>query len=187
MRPRRSRPLFIIDIARAARRRSRRRRTRPGVPLQHRRPADDREGKPGAARRRARARRVDRRRGSRAVHGLDAVARGGADGGRAARSASRRSGRRSSSAWSRRWPACRPKRASASTRVTRLIVEKLLLTPTEQLKALSDEAIDAALCGRAEPVCSACRTTGSASSDGARTVAVRRRQPLDGSADDDAP
>ncbi len=52
MRPRRNRPLFIIDIARAARRRARGRRPRAGLPLQHRRPADDREARTsrGAAR-----------------------------------------------------------------------------------------------------------------------------------------
>ncbi len=35
--------------------------------------------------------------------------------------------------------------------ITRLIVEKLLLTPTEQLKAVSDEATDRRLRRRAEP------------------------------------
>ena len=34
--------------------------------------------------------------------------------------------------------------------ITRLIVEKLLLTPTEQLKGLSDEATATRVCGRAE-------------------------------------
>ena len=66
MRPRRNRPLFIIDIADAARRRAGGRRDRAGVPLQHRRSAGDRAREPGAARQRGRARRGDRRRGGRA-------------------------------------------------------------------------------------------------------------------------
>ena len=54
-------------------------------------------------------------------------------------SGSRRSASRSSCGSSRSWRACRPRHGRASTRSRRLIVEKLLLTPTEQLKAVSDE------------------------------------------------
>ena len=49
MRPRRSRPLFLIDIALPRDVEAAVGEPRPGVPLQHRRPPDDREGEPRAA------------------------------------------------------------------------------------------------------------------------------------------
>ena len=67
MRPRRNRPLFIIDIAMPRDVEAGGRRNRAGVPLQHRRPAGDRARKPRAPRQRGRARRGDRRRGGREV------------------------------------------------------------------------------------------------------------------------
>ena len=73
---------------------------------------------------------------------LDAVARDRSDRRRAARSGSRRSAVRNCSGSSPSSPACRPKRAARVDEVTRLIVEKLLLTPTEQLKSVSDEGDD---------------------------------------------
>ena len=61
MRTRPHRPLFIIDIAVPRDVEAAGRRPRAGLPLQHRRPPDDRQGEPGAALRRARPRRGDRR------------------------------------------------------------------------------------------------------------------------------
>ena len=84
MRTRRARPLFIIDIAVPRDVEAGRRLDRAGVPLQHRRPAVDRQRQPRAAQRRDAPRRSDRQRGSRRVHDVDALAIGDADGGRAA-------------------------------------------------------------------------------------------------------
>ena len=64
MRPRRNRPLFIIDIADAARRRSGGRRDRAGLSLQHRRSAGDRAREPGAPRQRSEPGRSHRHRRS---------------------------------------------------------------------------------------------------------------------------
>ena len=54
MRPRRNRPLFIIDIAMPRDVEAGGRRNRAGVPLQHRRSAGDGSREPGAARQRSR-------------------------------------------------------------------------------------------------------------------------------------
>ena len=138
MRPRRNRPLFIIDIAMPRDVEAGGRRNRAGVPLQHRRPAGDRAREPGAARQRGRARRSDRRRGGREVRRAGCA--------RAARF-------RPSSRCAQRFEAIRraelerldfklsalpPEARARVDEITHLIVEKLLLTPTEQLKALGD-------------------------------------------------
>src|SRR5262249_28696044 len=68
----------------AARRRPRGGPPRSGLPLQHRRPAGHREGKPRAPHDRGRARRVHRPRGGRPLPRVDAVARRRADRRRAA-------------------------------------------------------------------------------------------------------
>ncbi len=70
-------------------------------------------------------------------------------------SASRPSARRSCAGWSRSWRGLPPGGARRVDEVTRLIVEKLLLTPTEQLKAVRDDA-RRRLRGRAEPAVRAC-------------------------------
>ena len=115
------------------------RRDRAGVPLQHRRSAGDRAREPGAARQRGRRapRRSSPRRSSKFAAWLRS--RGAIptvvalrqrfenDPARRARAARLQARRR-----------CRPKRARRVDEITRLIVEKLLLTPTEQLKALGD-------------------------------------------------
>ena len=138
MRPRRNRPLFIIDIAMPRDVEAGGRRNRAGVPLQHRRPAGDGAREPRAARQRSRARGGDRRRGSRR-----SSARGCA---RAARF-------RPSSRCAQRFETIRraelerlefklsalpPEARARVDEITHLIVEKLLLTPTEQLKSLGD-------------------------------------------------
>ena len=53
-------------------------------------------------------------------------------------SGSRRSGARSWSGWSSSCRRCRPSARARVDEITHLIVEKLLLTPTEQLKSLGD-------------------------------------------------
>ena len=81
---------------------------------------------------------TDRRRGSRTIRALAAVAR--RDSHRRSRcgSTSSRCAARSSSGSSRSSRRCRPRRAIGSTKSRACIVEKLLSTPTEQLKALGD-------------------------------------------------
>ena len=136
MRPRRSRPLFIIDIA---------------VPRDVEPAVGDLEqvflyniddlqaivqGEPGAASERAGAGRSDRRRGGREVRAwlqsrdviptvvaLRAAVRGDPAGGAASGS-------------SRSWRRLPPEARARVDEITQLIVEKLLLTPTEQLKAV---------------------------------------------------
>ena len=79
MKPRRDRPLFVIDLGVPRDRRSGRGRDRAGVPVQHRRPARDRPGESGAAPVAGRSgRAADRRRGGQ-VHGLAALAGGHPD------------------------------------------------------------------------------------------------------------
>ncbi len=138
MRPRRHQPVFIIDIAVPRDVDGRRRRSRPGLPLQHRRPADHREGEPGAA------------------HGGARRAEAIVDD-EVTRFASWMQSRDiipTVVALRERFEAMRqselvrlepklaglpPEARARIDEITRLIVEKLLLTPTEQLKAVSDE------------------------------------------------
>ena len=116
MRPRRNRPLFIIDIAMPRDVEAGGRRNRAGVPLQHRRPAGDGAREPRAARQRGRARRGDRRRGSREVRRLAPLARRRSRPSSRCGSASRRSAAPSSSGSTSSCRRCRPRRARASTR-----------------------------------------------------------------------
>ena len=150
MRPRRNRPLFIIDIAVP-------RDVEPDVGnldqvfLYN---IDDlqthREGEPRAARRRAGTRRGDRRGRGRAVR------RRGCSRARSfptvvalrQRFETIRQGR--AARLEPKLAGLPPEARARVDEITRLIVEKLLLTPTEQLKAVSDEATDRRLCGRAE-------------------------------------
>ena len=124
---------------RAARRRGRRRRTGAGLPLQHRRPAGDRAREPRAARQRARPGRRDRRRGA-----------GRASSSGCSRAASSRPSSRCANGSSTirqaelrrlepRLASLPPDARARVDEITHLIVEKLLLTPTEQLKAIGDE------------------------------------------------
>ena len=138
MRPRRNRPLFIIDIAVPRDVEAGGRRNRAGVSLQHRRSPGDRAREPGAPRERGRARRSDRRRRGRAssARGSDRAARF-PPSSRCA-SGSKTSAAPSSSGWTSSCRRCRPTRAARVDEITHLIVEKLLLTPTEQLKSLGD-------------------------------------------------
>ena len=140
MRPRRSRPLFIIDIAVP-------RDVEPAVGdldqvfLYN---IDDlqtivkenlaRRAKSSRAPRPSSTEEVD------AVHVVDAVARSDADGGRAAAALRDDPAGGAARASSRKLARPPPEARARVDEVTRLIVEKLLLTPTEQLKGLSDEA-----------------------------------------------
>ena len=150
-------PLFIIDIAVP-------RDVEPSVgdieqvflynvdDLQARR-----AGEPQPARRRDRARRSDRRRG-----GRRGSRRGSA---RAARcppssrcgSASTRSARAELQRLEGKLAALSPEARARVDEVTRLIVEKLLLEPTEQLKALPDEETQVAYTEAREPAVPAAR------------------------------
>ena len=141
MRPRRGRPLFIIDIALPRDVETVGRRSRSGVPLQHRRSADDRAGEPRAPEQRTGAGRVDRRRGGRQVRRVDAVARDHPDGGRAATALRSDSPVRAADGSSRKLAGLPPDARARLEEITHLIVEKLLLTPTEQLKAVNDETM----------------------------------------------
>ncbi len=139
MRPRRNRPLFLIDIALPRDVEAGGRRPRAGLPLQHRRPAGDRAGEPRAARRRrSRAPKAIVAEEVRKFDGVAHVARAPSRPSSRCASGSRRSGGPSSSGSSRSSPACRPEARARVDEITRLIVEKLLLTPTEQLKAIDD-------------------------------------------------
>ena len=84
------------------------------------------------------------------VHGVDAVARDRPDRGRAAPAV------RSHSAGELqrlepKLAGLPPEARARVDEITRLIVEKLLLTPTEQLKAVERRGDDRGVCGRAEP------------------------------------
>ena len=136
-----ARPSAVRDRhRRAARRRARGRQPRSGLPLQHRRPAGDRQGEPGAPQHRGRARRVDRR---------ARKSTGSAPGCSRATwcrrwwrcgSASRRSAAAELQRLEPSWRSLPPEARARVDEITHLIVEKLLLTPTEQLKAADDEA-----------------------------------------------
>ena len=142
MRPRRSRPLFIIDIARAARRRSQpsaiSSRSSSTTSTTSRRSSRRTWRGGGASSTRAEAI-VDEEVARFAawlqsreiiptVVALRAAVRGDPPGGAARGS-------------SRSWPACRPRPGPGSTRSPSLLVEKLLLTPTEQLKSVRDDSL----------------------------------------------
>ena len=138
MKARRQRPLFIIDIAVPRDVEAERRRSRAGVPLQHRRPAGGRAGEHLEARHRSVGGGEDRLAGGRQVRRLAQFAR------RRARPSSR-CGSDSKPIRQSELRRLEPKLASlppeARARVdeiTRLIVEKLLINPTEQLKSISD-------------------------------------------------
>ena len=138
MRPRRNRPLFIIDIADAARRRAGGRRDRAGVPLQHRRSAGDRAREPRAPRQRGRARRSDRRRRGRASSARWLRSRGAIPTVVALRQRFEAIRRAELERLDFKLSTLPPEARARVDEITRLIVEKLLLTPTEQLKALGD-------------------------------------------------
>ena len=143
MRPRRERPLFIIDIA---------------VPRDVEPAAgdleqvflyniDDLQGivRENLARRSAELARAEAIVDEEAaqVRRLAAVARDHPDGRRAAPALRGDPPRRAAAPGAQARPACRPRRSARVDEITRLIVEKLLLTPTEQLKAVSDDALAA--------------------------------------------
>ena len=86
-----------------------------------------------------RPRRSDRRRGGGEVRRVAAFARRGSDDRGAAASGSMPSGDPSCSRLDGKLSGLPPEARARVDEVTRLIVEKLLLEPTEQLKALPDE------------------------------------------------
>ena len=167
MRPRRNRPLFIIDIAVP-------RDVEPGVGeldqvfLYN---IDDLQTivKENLARRGGeleRAEAIVERRGD-AVHGVDAVARGRADGRRAAPAV--RDDPAGGAAAARAEAGGLPPEARARVdEITRLIVEKLLLTPTEQLKAARRRSDGDAYADALQPAVQPAARPGSGGDDGAR-------------------
>ena len=151
MRPRRNRPLFIIDIAVPRDVEPAVGQPRSGVPLQHRRPAgrSSRRTWRGAARELARAEAIVDEEVARFAAWLQS---------REIIPTVVALRQRFEAIRQAELPRLEPKLAGlppeARARVdeiTRLIVEKLLLTPTEQLKAVSDESHGRRLRRRAEP------------------------------------
>ena len=132
-------PLFIIDIAVPRDVEAVGRRHRAGVPLQRRRPADDRAGEPVAAQRGDRARRGDRRRGSWRKFAAWQRSRGAVPTVVALRQRFDAIRRSELQRLDGKLAGLPPEARARVDEVTRLIVEKLLLEPTEQLKALPDE------------------------------------------------
>ena len=138
MRPRRNRPLFIIDIALPRDVEAGGRRNRTGVPLQHRRSAGDG---------RARTSRGARAKWTRAEaivaeevekFGGWLRSRGAIPTVVALRQRFETIRRAELERLDFKLSALPPEARARVDEVTRLIVEKLLLTPTEQLKALGD-------------------------------------------------
>ena len=122
----------------AARRRAGGRRDRAGVPLQHRRSAGDGRARTwrAAPARSPAPRRSSPRRSRSSAAGCARAARSRRSSPCA--SGSRRSGAPSCERLEFKLSALPPEARARVDEITRLIVEKLLLTPTEQLKALGD-------------------------------------------------
>ena len=93
----------------------------------------------------SRARGSDRQRGGRALHGVAPIAGRGADGRCASPAVRDDPASRNCSASTESSVALTPDARARVDEVTRLIVEKLLVEPTEQLKALPDEETEARL------------------------------------------
>ena len=138
MRSRRNRPLFVIDIAMPRDVEVDGRRNRAGVSLQHRRSAGDRPRESRAARR---ARSIAPRRSSPKKSRSSAAwlrSRGAIPTVVALRQRFESIRRAELQRLEFKLSALPPEARARVDEVTRLIVEKLLLTPTEQLKALGD-------------------------------------------------
>ena len=151
MRPRRNRPLFIIDIAVP-------RDVEPDVGSLEQvflYNIDDLQAivQENLARRAAELARAEAivARGGRAVRRLDAVARDRSRPSSRCASGSRRSGESELQRLEPKLAALPPDARARVDEITHLIVEKLLLTPTEQLKSVSDERLIGRLRRRAEP------------------------------------
>ena len=122
----------------AARRRGGGRRDRAGLPLQHRRSAGDRARKPGAPRQRGRRapRRSSAKRSTSSARWFRS--RGAIPTVVALRERFEAIRRAELERLDFKLSTLPPDARARVDEITRLIVEKLLLTPTEQLKALSD-------------------------------------------------